>query len=63
MSNIFLFLFFVSRGQKTKDWKAQLRLHPKMGREITHLASGQGFSLILKDAREKPSLSDLVFTE
>ena len=38
-----------------------LRLHPKMG--ITHLHSGQGFSLILNDAREKPSLSDLVFTE
>ena len=40
-----------------------LRLHPKMGREIPHLDGGQGFSLILKDAREKPSLSDLVFTE
>ena len=38
-----------------------LRLHPKIG--ITHLDGGQGFSLILNDAREKPSLSDLVFTE
>ena len=34
-----------------------------MGREITHLDSELGFSLILKDAREKTSLSDLFFTE
>ena len=40
-----------------------LRLHPKMGREITHLDSELGFSLILKDVREKPFLSDLVFSE
>ena len=47
-SNIFSFLFFVSRGRKTKDWKAQPFL-------VANLDSGQGFSFNPK-GREKEAL-------
>ena len=69
-SNIFSLPFLRFAGPESEKLKSTaissfygLRLHPKMGREITHLDSELGFSLILKDVREKPFLSDLVFSE
>ena len=64
-SNIFSlpFLRFAEPENERLKSTAISSLNGLNGKRITHLDSGQGFSLILKDAREKPSLSDLVFTE
>ena len=64
-SNMFSlpFLRFAEPENESHFQSLWLKAASENGKRTAHLDSGQGFSLILKDAREKPFLSDLVFTE